>query len=407
MKKRVLLFILCVLTLALSLCLFTACDIEDLITGSNDDSENGGGTTNGGTTDGGTTDGGTTGGGTTNGGTTDDGTTGSGTGTNDGSPTENSGNQTTYKRNGNKISFGSYPQTEVTDNTLKATLTNKSGTLPTSENAQSWTSYEYYIEGIASNYMWYIDIEVGEEKYRGVYFTSYRPFYTSASNASTHQVNNGYTTGTVYWFRYEPIIWTIFSENTDDKTALVLCDMIIDSQAYQNEYEKQNGKNYNTSSGVPSGTYANNYAKSTIRKWLNETFYNTAFSELQKQIILTTTTNNSESSTGYSPNLYVCENTEDKIFLLSYEDVTNSNYGFSLDYDEIKQKKSTDYAKSQGLVTHSNGPYAGCGVWWLRSPGGGFNYSNRAFGIGYGGYIDDDAVDVNRRGIVPALQLKL
>ena len=37
-----------------------------------------------------------------------------------------------YTRNGNKITFGSYPQTEVTDIALIETLTAMSGTLPTS-----------------------------------------------------------------------------------------------------------------------------------------------------------------------------------------------------------------------------------------------------------------------------------
>ena len=71
MKKRIILLLLCVLTLAVSLCLFTGCDDGET-------PDNGGGTTDGGTTDGGTTDGGTTEGGSTEGGITEGGGTGGG-----------------------------------------------------------------------------------------------------------------------------------------------------------------------------------------------------------------------------------------------------------------------------------------------------------------------------------------
>ena len=308
-----------------------------------------------------------------------------------------------YTRDGKKITFGSYPQTKVTDSALTATLTNMAGTLPTSSNSQSWTSYGYYISGNVENFMWYIDIEQGGEKYRGVYFTSYRPYYTtySSSESNSNQDNNGYSTSTVYWFKYEPISWTILSENTTDGTALILCDMIIDSQEYY----------ISTSSRTIDGktVYANNYAESTIRKWLNETFYNTAFSELQKQIILTTTVDNSVASTGYSTNQYACENTQDKIFLLSAQEVTNTAYGFASStstYDTARQKKTTDYAQAQGAYTSTSTDYAGNGWWWLRSPR--YYYSYYARGVGGDGSVDySDYVYDSSNGVVPALQIRL
>ena len=309
-----------------------------------------------------------------------------------------------YTRNGKKITFGSYPQSEVTDSSLKSVLSSKAGILPTSSNSRAWTSYGYYISGNVSNFMWYIDVEQGGEKYRGVYFTSYRPDWTiySSSTVNTDQDNNGYTTSTVYWFKYEPISWTVLSENTTDGTALILCDMIIDSQEY-----------YITDSGTRTidgkTVYPNNYAQSTIRKWLNETFYNTAFSELQKQIILTTTVDNSVTTTNSSSNQYPCENTKDKIFLLSYQDVINSNYGFSSshsDYDTARQKKSTDYAQSQGVYTSTSSSRADSGCWWLRSPS--YGYSDCVCIVYYdGGASSCYSVCGTSRGVVPALQIRL
>ena len=307
-----------------------------------------------------------------------------------------------YTRNGNKITFGSYPQSEVTDSSLTATLNSKAG-LPTSSNSQAWTSYGYYINGSVIHFMWYIDITTGGEKYRGVYFTPYRPYGTtsSSSTGNTCQDDNGYKTSTVYWFKYEPISWTILSENTTDGTALIFCDMIIDSQEYY----------ISTSSRTIDGktVYANNYAESTIRKWLNETFYNTAFSELQKQIILTTTVDNSMATTYSSTDEYVCENTQDKVFLLSYQDVINSNYGFysnELWLDTARRKKTTDYAQAQGAYTSTSTGCAGNGWWWLRSP---LHYDSYIANlVDYRGYAcSHSKVDATLYGVVPALTIKL
>ncbi len=314
---------------------------------------------------------------------------------------ENTVEDSIYIRTDNKIIFGSYPQTEVTDSNLKSNLTSKAGTLPTSSDSQAWTSYDYYIEGKESNFMWYIDIEENGEKYRGVYFTSYRPMYTTyaSSTERTWQDDNGYAIGNVYWFKYEPVSWTILSEN--DGTAFLLCDMIIDSREYCPASFIRRAV---SSAGLEIVAVPNNYDPSEIAEWLNFKFYNTAFNARQRETILTTTIDNSVASTGFDYNIYACENTSDKIFLLSYKEVTNSSYGFSVGSDlddDTRQKKVTDYAKSQGVQV-SNGN----GAWWLRSPY--CDNSNCARVIFENGY-PYPCMDVQQTcfGIVPALRIKL
>ncbi len=322
---------------------------------------------------------------------------------------------------GNKVTFGSYPQSEVTDATLVATLNASAGTVkgqkPTASNANGWTSYEYYISGSnATAFMWYIDITQGGEKYRGVYFTSYRPYYTtySTSAGNSYQDDNGYTTGTVYWFRYDPLTWTILSQS--DGKALILCDYIIDSQAYQNEYEYKNGYYYIKG----TDTYANNYAQSTIRQWLNDEFLHTAFTtEEIEAYILTTTVDNSARSTNPNSNAtqwnsgtnsYACENTQDKIFLLSEQEVTNSAYGFSSSYsasDTARRKQNTDYAKVQGAYTSTGTSYAGNGWWWLRSPYYYNSYYARDVYFDGNVYNGNFNVGSTIRGVVPALQISV
>ena len=327
--------------------------------------------------------------------------------TENGGNTENNGNKTEdddeYKDTRKKITFGSYPQSEVTDTALKATLTSKAGNLPTKSNAQKWTSYKYYHKYTENstdkeerNFMWYIDVTEGNEKYRGVYFSAYRPTYVlrSTSEGASYQDDNGYVINTVYWFKYEPISWTVLKENSADGTSLILCDMILDCKEFD----------YDSITSKP--TYDNNYAKSSVRKWLNETFISTAFGTDEQAKIVTSTVDNSVLSTGHTVNPNVCDNTEDKIFLLSYADVVNDQYGLEL--SQFRIKKTTAYAKAQGAYTAKDGT----GEWWLRSPAPDPLVFDKSYmtvrGVTGKGAVDSYInANYSYRGVVPALRVKL
>ena len=308
-----------------------------------------------------------------------------------------------YKDTRKKITFGSYPQSEVTDATLKATLTSKAGTLPTKANAQKWTSYKYYhkykegnVDKAERDFMWYIDVVEGTEKYRGVYFSAYRPTYVlrSSSDTTSYQDDNGYLKETVYWFKYEPISWTVLNENTTDGTSLILCDMIVDCMQFD----------YDSLSSTPQ--YDNNYSKSSVRKWLNETFLATAFGTDEQAKIVAKTVDNSVISTGHLVNPNVCDDTKDKIFLLSYAEAVNDQYGLGM--SEFRIKKSTAYAKAQGIYCEKDGTSA----WWLRSPAPDplvFDKSNMTVrGVTGTGAVDSYInANYSYRGVVPALRVKL
>lgn len=297
-----------------------------------------------------------------------------------------------YTRNGNKIYFGSYPQSKVGDSALISALNSQAGTLPTKENAREWTSYHYFLNSEIEHYMWYIDLAQGGEKYRGVYFVEYR---------NEDQERNRYFTDTVYWFKYDPISWKILEEKNG--TALLFCDMIIDAQEY----------NVGRIARPEDGTeiYYSNYEYSTIRAWLNYAFYETAFTELQQQIIVTTEVKNDEESTDFVDKTYTCENTQDKVFILSKVETDNGKYGFDRfsQQDTAKFKSPTAYAQAQGaykFVSTSvlNSDYAGRGDWWTRTafPSGGYRVCLfKADGV----FSNGNCFDV--RGIVPALRIRL
>ena len=212
---------------------------------------------------------------------------------------------------------------------------------------------------------------------------------TPCSSGYTFSTGTTVTSGTEYYFKVEPIRWRILSES--DGTALIFCDSIISNHRYDDS--------------------SNNYMNSEIRQWLNEQFYETAFDELQREIILTTTVDNSVYSTGYSPNPYVCENTDDKIFLLSYRDVVNSSYGFSSEnsnYDTARSMLTSDYSRATGVYMDTTPSYYGNGWWWLRSAND--VNSDHVRDVYVDGFIYEDGfyhVDYTGAGIVPALQIQL
>ena len=289
------------------------------------------------------------------------------------------------------ILFGSYPQTQITDTMKVKTLNEKVSQLPTATNSNGWTPYGYYKNMSQVNYMWYIDIGSGDDIYRGVYFTLYRPHTCLNGDGSqeySYVDDNGFTasnaeTPNIYWFKFEPLSWTIL--DVKDGKGLIVCDNIIDSQQY--DYD---------------GAYDNNYANSTVRKWLNETFYNTAFNDYQKSAILSTAVDNSLASTGNTINGNVCGNTTDNVFLLSV-----AEFNAYLTIDSAKLKKNTDYAKVQGASNYqgSNTANLDNGNWWLRSPNADSKTMSRA--VSKTGGLTNGDVDETSCGIVPAMVIDL
>ncbi len=197
------------------------------------------------------------------------------------------------------------------DDILISELNTLVGIKPTTSNSYNWMDCNYYISSSTTSFMFYQDIDYdnnGTYDYRGIYFTQYRPNHctSSSTTSNTYQDDNNYLTNTIYWFSYDPIEWLILDEYKGK--ALIFANLLLDSQEYYSR-TSSNKLNHNAGNG-----YANNYELSNIRKYLNETFYNTAFNDLEKELIEKTAANNS--------NIYECKNTNDKVFLLSRGEAT-------------------------------------------------------------------------------------
>ncbi len=260
------------------------------------------------------------------------------------------------------ISYGSYPQSKVTNKNLISQL---------SAQPATWHSYGYYAgDGYINNgrmapsdYMRYTDVTYNGNKYRGVTFELYRPAATGGIPAVlgdySLQDDYGYYRSKVYWFRYDPIQWRVL----DPTKGLVVCEKSLDAQAFNNFIRGT----YSTYYGS-SGAYANNWAGSSLRQWLNNDFYNTAFTSAQKANVLDTNLRTLHYSTLRGDNKshpYDCAATTDKVFLLSYEDIINIDYGFADSTGESDKRIAygTDYARCQGLGERAETISA----WYLRT----------------------------------------
>ena len=298
------------------------------------------------------------------------------------------------------------------------------------------------------------DVTVGSTpESNGYYLGSDGAYYMKSTAKVTSDGNNyadfkdgtSITQGNEYYFKMERLKWRILTENYEGSgNALIVCDTIIDAIAYQPYYKNVGLDCYATDEdgtilidmdatpgqGVDDNNqvYANNYKHSEIRKFLNSTFYDTAFTEKQKELIVTTEVDNGiDSASGAEECL--CENTFDNIYLLSIADILNEEYGFkpagsSVEeiVDSAKIFLTTDFSRAMGAITVVDASQAtgagipeefaeqliGAGGAFLRTPTLDLfgDSQDCAFVIMYGISFLNNIYNTDS-GVVPALQIQL
>ena len=221
------------------------------------------------------------------------------------------------------------------------------------------------------------------------------------ADAAGYDLNNpiidsdGVTTWDCVWFGYyrqssknvrEAIKWRVLSVDGDD--AFLLADQNLDCQLYHTE-------NVDV-------TWENCF----LRKWLNSSFYQNAFSSAEQAAIKTTTIVN-EANPYYK--IGAGKDTSDNIYLLSIAEVSNPAYGFYGTFNENSETrcaKNTEYAKEKGAVNSGVENYTDNGLWWLRSSGANLYSAANVNDIGYGN-AGGGAVSLYNRAVRPALHIRL
>ena len=165
----------------------------------------------------------------------------------------------------------------------------------------------------------------------------------------------------------EPIEWLVIAK---ENGALMLISKYI---LYCNTYNGSSSKNVT-------------WETCSLRTWLNIYFHDNAFNEAEKLKIATTSVVNEDSPAGGLGG----EDTEDKIYLLSFNEVDKY-----LTKDQAKGH-FTAYAENQQTFLKKNG------AWWLRTAGA--NNKRAAFVYQDGGhYSEGGGLDMDNMGVRPVL----
>jgi hypothetical protein len=188
----------------------------------------------------------------------------------------------------------------------------------------------------------------------------------------------------------EPIEWRVLDKKDD--RCLLISKNIIAAENYETE------------------KVDTTWETCALRKWLNEDFYNTAFNKTEKNNILKTKVINADNARYLTVG---GENTKDKIFLLSIDEVETYFSSDTFDYVYFDRcAECSDYVNSKFLVQmkHYEKNFHS---WLLRTPGltpdkvafvqtnGEIDYSGAAVGP------SKQVLDTKCYGVRPAMWVKV
>lgn len=259
------------------------------------------------------------------------------------------------------VYFGSYPQTEITDEATISAIENAikaedAGTDHPVTGRSIWVDGTKYSRISASN--------ITNTKYFGT-DKQYR------------------------YFKWQRIKWKVLENNGD--TLFLRAEQILDCQVYN---ETRQDVTWETS---------------TLRSWLNgygstTGFLQTAFSITEQTAIVSTKVCNFDNTRYYTPG---GNPTMDYIYLLSIDEMGEGKYGFFNSTSSSLagcQTKTSDFAHARGTTTSTTTGKEGNGGWWLRSPG---MYCYDAAYVNYGGMINSIGLIVpyDDMGVCPVLRV--
>lgn len=173
----------------------------------------------------------------------------------------------------------------------------------------------------------------------------------------------------------EPISWLVLS--VEGNRVLLLSDKCLDAQPYN------------------SGAGLFTWETCSLRSWLNNDFYNTSFSNDERNRVLDTRLDNTDAL-GEIGNSNGGNETNDRVFLLSwYEFDQYLN-------DDQRRAVPTEYARARYYSMYNQYTEDGSNNWWLRSTGYSEYGDILILSDGYP-YVSGDFQDLGGGLIRPAL----
>lgn len=247
------------------------------------------------------------------------------------------------------VYFGNYPQTEVTGKKLTSEIKNA----------------KYDKNGVAV---------VGGTGYRRLAKTESAMARSGASDNYYDWSDKNYA-----YFKIEPVRWRVISNNKGQ--VMLLSEYGIEAQEYDHGFDEIT------------------WEKCTLRKWLNNDFVSAAFTADEKKLITLSSVVNAKNPRS---GVKCGSDTKDYIYLLSYDESLNRQYGFKADYSEEDVNRRcvpTDFAMAMGAYANNyEGSLSKDGHptsdWWLRTQGSEGDLVSHVYSGGYVDIFDVYANDV-------------
>ena len=179
----------------------------------------------------------------------------------------------------------------------------------------------------------------------------------------------------------ETVEWIVIAK--EENKLLVLSKYCLDVMPYNNECADVT------------------WETCTLRKWLNDDFYKEVFSKNEADIIIESELTNPDNEAGYYDEGKGGNDTKDKVFLLSIEEIKKY-----MDSEKERIADATAYARARGEILNFFDSGTGIPSWLLRSPGYKPNYASH---IGEDGSISSTGLSVDYDGLCirPALWIKV
>ena len=171
----------------------------------------------------------------------------------------------------------------------------------------------------------------------------------------------------------EPITWFVLAE--DDGRVLLWSDLVLDQMPYHEKKKEIT------------------WAECSLRAWLNETFYQDAFTANEKAMIPKTVLQNVGNQ---ASDVKGGADSEDHVFILSLNEVI-AFAAFNPSMSEL-YTYPTSYAVSRGIDVHED--WKTC-CWWFRTPG--IDGTSAAYCAMNGNPLYSGSVDSKHYGVRPAI----
>lgn len=255
----------------------------------------------------------------------------------------------THETDFSYVYFGMYPQKEIKGNEITDAIRN--------------ATYDKYGDAV-----------VNGRKYRRLTFEMMSTYGTINQGGTENNwmpySDNGYR-----YFLYEPIRWKVL--NCDDGVAFLFADLVLDTQAYNCENSSVDWKDCTIREWLNSDGCITNGSSAAYR-YKTKGFYGTAFDNVEKSRIVETTTKSCDNP-NYPNENFASVSTKDRVFLLSFDEITSEKYGFCKDHPLGTHPENlylcNQMAIPESEYTQALVPIPSVGTYWLRTKG---QYSHRA-----------------------------